>query len=113
MSCYLYVCFESKSLLGFVDKIIKEDHGKIVLKKYNFEWQNLIDLLLKKNYINRPNIEEVLKLVIDLGQKSNLLNLSINSKNHKINKLNEKPRKYPEIRSKTKFFILFIFYSSQ
>ena len=61
----LKVCFESKSRFGFMDNITKKSHGKIDLKKYNSKWQDLIDLLLKKNYRERPNISQVYSLLID------------------------------------------------
>ena len=41
-------CFESETLLGLINKVINENHGKIDSKKYCFEFQELIDLLLKK-----------------------------------------------------------------
>ena len=69
LGCIIYelftlnACFESKSLFGFVNKILNEKHGKIDLNKYNNKWQNLIDLLLKKKYKERPNIDEVYELL--------------------------------------------------
>ena len=65
LGCIIYelftfnICFESSCLFGFVNKITEGKHGKIDMNKYNLKWQNLIDLLLIKNYKERPNIEEV------------------------------------------------------
>lgn len=67
----LKVCFESKSLYGFVDNITKKKHGKIDLTIYNSKWQELIDLLLNKNYKKRPNINELNVILIKLGNKIN------------------------------------------
>ena len=65
----LNVCFESKSLYGYVDKIVNKYHGKINLEKYNKRWQDLIDLLLEKNYHKRPDIEKVYELIININNK--------------------------------------------
>ena len=65
LGCIIYelftlnICFESNSLLGFVNKILYKKHGKIDLNKYYNKWQNLIDLLLEKEYKERPNIDGV------------------------------------------------------
>jgi pyruvate dehydrogenase complex dehydrogenase (E1) component len=42
-----------------MDKIINESHGTINLEKYNIRWQRLIDSLLKKEYKDRPDINNV------------------------------------------------------
>jgi len=65
LGCIIYelftfnICFESSSLNGLINKIIEGTHDKIDMTKYNSKWQNLIDLLLKKDYNERPNIDEV------------------------------------------------------
>ena len=65
LGCIIYelftlnACFESKCLFGLVNKILNENHGTIDINKYNNKWQNLIDLLLKKDYKERPNIDKV------------------------------------------------------
>ena len=66
----LNVCFESKSLYGFVDNILNKKHGKINLDIYNSKWQELIDLLLNKNYKNRPDINELYKIVLELKSET-------------------------------------------
>ena len=86
LGCIIYelltlnVCFESKSLYGIIDQIIKKPHGKIDKNIYTHKWQNIIDLLLKKDYKKRPDINKVYNLVIDLGKE-----LSKNKKNFKNN----------------------------
>ena len=75
LGCIIYelltlnVCFESKCLFGFVDKILNKSHGKIDINKYNSKWQNIIDLLLKKDYKERPNIGDVFQSIIDMEKK--------------------------------------------
>ena len=64
----LEVCFQSESLLGFVENIINKEHGKIDLNKYNHKWQDVIDLLLKKKHNERPDIDEIYQILIDLNK---------------------------------------------
>ena len=84
LGCIIYelftlnVCFDSKSLLGFVDIIIKKKHGTINLQKYNPNWQKLIDLLLSKEYKKRPNITKVINLIDSFF--GNIFNKPINLK---------------------------------
>ena len=61
--CTLNLCFYDSSILGLCNKIIKENHGKINLNLYSSNLQNLIDIMLCKNYKMRPNIDEVYNLV--------------------------------------------------
>ena len=75
----LNVCFESKSLYGFVNNILNKNHGKINLKIYNSKWQELIDKLLNKDYKKRPDINELYNLLLKLKS-----NLNIKSENKKI-----------------------------
>ena len=67
----LKVCFESKSLFGYVDNIINKPHGKINMEKYNSKWQELIDLLLKKKYNERPDIDKIYELIININKDNN------------------------------------------
>ena len=62
--CTLQYCFECKNIVGLHNKIINENHQKINLKIYEHELQNLIDLLLKKDKRERPNIYEVCNIII-------------------------------------------------
>ena len=65
LGCIIYelftlnICFQSNSLFGFVNKILNSKHGNIDINKYNNKWQKLIDLLLQKNYKDRPNIDKI------------------------------------------------------
>ena len=61
--CTLNICFECDYELGLINKILKGEHGKINLKIYDIEYQNLIDLLLNTNYEKRPDIKEVLNFI--------------------------------------------------
>ena len=134
LGCIIYelltlnVCFESKSLYGIIDKIIKKPHGKIDKNIYNHKWQNIIDLLLKKDYRKRPDINKVYNLVIDLGKelhknkknyKNNSTDLVPNNVSKKrmriinqeeINELNIENQDIIDIRSKNNIFNFFIHY---
>jgi len=57
--CTLQVCFYSDSPLGIDTKIKNTPHGKIDLDIYDIKLQNVIDVMLEKDYNNRPNIDEV------------------------------------------------------
>ena len=59
------------------NNINKNNHGKIDTNIYNIEWQNIIDLLLKTDYHERPEIDEVIKSIKKI-KESNL----IKSSNH-------------------------------
>ena len=69
LGCIIYelltlkICFENEGLYGLINIIINEKHGKIDLNKYNHKWQDLIDLLLKKEYKVRPNINKVVNFL--------------------------------------------------
>ena len=104
LGCIIYelftfnICFESPSLFGFVNKITEGKHGKIDMNKYNPKWQNLIDLLLIKNYKERPNIEEVYNYLnndIKEAILKNLIDKYIEEVNkfEKENKTNKKLKK--------------------
>ena len=84
----LNVCFKSKSIYGYIENIVNKEHGKIDLSKYNPKWQELINLLLKKNYNERPDINKVYQLLIDLNKVNKEGNDSSNS-NETENQLKE------------------------
>ena len=69
LGCIIYelltrkICFQAKSLSGLEKNILKKSHGKIDLTKYNSKWQDLIDLLLKIDDKERPDINEVYKYI--------------------------------------------------
>ena len=98
----LNVCFQSKSLFGFVDMIINKSHGTINKEIYNPKWQDLIDLLLEKDYKKRPDINEIYNLIMELYcvKKSSLEMKRINKEELNIEK---RAKKHLFIRSKNNF----------
>ena len=48
----------------YLDKVIAEKECKINLDLYDKKWQELIDLLLQKDFNNRPNIDIIYKYII-------------------------------------------------
>ena len=77
LGCIIYELFTLNEY--YIDKIHGED-CKINIGIYNPKWQELIDLLLKEDYHERPDIEEVLKYV---------LSINMNEDYEIINKLGE------------------------
>ena len=70
--CTLNICFESEYEVGLVKKITEGNYDKNKLREYNSEWINLIELLLKIDKNDRPNIIEVYeKLDSGLNKISN------------------------------------------
>ena len=61
--CTLNRCFESKIIIELFKQINSGKHGKIDLNYYNDYIQNIIDLSLKVNDKERPNIEEICKII--------------------------------------------------
>ena len=61
--CTLEFCFDCDSLYGLCNKIINGQYNKIDSKIYYKEIQDLIDLLLKKDFDERPNIDIIFNLV--------------------------------------------------
>ena len=82
--CTFNYCFDDKAIIPLYNKIINENHKKIDLNIYKPELQNLIDLMLKINYKERPDIEEVYKLVFQL-RKTNEIKLIIEIGENDIN----------------------------
>ena len=60
--CTLNKCFASNNIINLIGQINSGVHGKIDLNYYTARLQNLIDLMIKKEDKERPNIEEVIKL---------------------------------------------------
>jgi len=130
LGCIIYelltlnVCFEGKGIYGIIDKIVNKPHGKIDTNKYNNKWQDIVDLLLKKDYKKRPDINEVYNLIIKLGDEPSINEQDGNKKailgivtsnNNNLNDKNirlindgenidliKKKLKFPEYKSKTK-----------
>ena len=63
--CTLKCCFDCENYLGLFNKIINEKHDKINIEYYSSELQDLIDLLLKKDYKERPDIKIVYNKIMD------------------------------------------------
>ena len=64
------------------DTLLDIKEFKIDTKIYNPKWDELLDLLLKKDYNERPTVEEVFNKYI----KRNEINLSVKIDKHDINK---------------------------
>ena len=77
LGCILYelftlnVCFDCQFIVGLINQINSGKHGKIDTNNYNIECQNLIDLLLKKDYHERPEIDEVLEMILNIRGNKN------------------------------------------
>ena len=106
LGCIIYelltlkTCFKSESLFGFVNKILNEKHGNIDINKFNKKWQSLIDLLLKKNYKERPNIDEVYNYLKNNIEKVIISKIDSNDYNKekiKIGKENQSIKKLVKI----------------
>ena len=65
------MCFQSDNIIGLCNIIINESHGKINLNYYHKELHDLIDLLLKKNYKERTDINEVYSIINNCKKKKN------------------------------------------
>ena len=61
LGCIIYELFTLNEY--YIDKLDEKD-CKINTEIYNSKYQELIDLLLKKDYHERPNIEEVIEYII-------------------------------------------------
>ena len=61
--CIIYELFTLNEY--YIDKRIDETDCRIDTDKYNPKWQELIDLLLKKDYHERPDIEEIYNMIKD------------------------------------------------
>ena len=79
LGCIIYELFTLNEY--YIDKLDEKD-CKINTEIYNSKYQELIDLLLKKDYHERPNIEEI----IDFIENINCIIAEINIKEEDINK---------------------------
>ena len=77
--CTLNRCFDSNNILELVNKINSGIHGKIDLNYYNDYLQDIIDLCLKKNDKERPNIEHINELISEELTLAQFKKLSINT----------------------------------
>ena len=83
LGCIIYELFTTNEY--FIDKKIDEKECKIDTEVYNKKYQELIDILLKKDYHERPNIEEVIDLIENI-ENINTIIAEINIKETDINK---------------------------
>ena len=89
LGCIIYELFTLNEY--YIDKYFYEKDGKINIEIYNPKWQNLIDTLLKKNYYERPFIEEVYNKLEEINGDSNFEIYDDNNKenSYKINYIPE------------------------
>ena len=77
--CTLNRCFDSNNIIELANKINSGIHGKIDLNYYNDYLQDIIDLCLKKNDKERPNIEHINELISEELTLAQFKKLSINT----------------------------------
>ena len=77
--CTLNRCFDSCDIFELANKINSGIHGKIDLNYYNDYLQEIIDLCLKKNDKERPNIEHINELISEKLTLAQFKKLSINT----------------------------------
>ena len=77
--CTLNRCFDSNIIFELANKINSGIHGKIDLKYYNDYLQDIIDLCLKKNDKERPNIDRINELISEELTLDQFKKLSINT----------------------------------
>ena len=77
--CTLNRCFDSCDIFELANKINSGIHGKIDLNYYNDYLQDIIDLCLKKNDKERPNIEHINELISEKLTLAQFKKLSINT----------------------------------
>ena len=79
LGCIIYELFTTNEY--YIDKVIDEKDCKINIDIYNSEYQKLIDLLIQKDYHQRPNIDEVINFI-----GLNYITAEINIEEEDINK---------------------------
>ena len=77
--CTLNRCFDSNNIFELPYKINSGIHGKIDLNYYNDYLQEIIDLCLKKNDKERPNIDRINVLISEELTLDQFKKLSINT----------------------------------
>ena len=80
LCCFNYP-FDAKSQGALLLKILNNEPEKIDTNFYSKDLQNMITLLLNKNYELRPGCGDILKMkiILEKGKKYNLLNDIINN----------------------------------
>ena len=80
LGCILYelftldYCFDCTNIFGAMKNITNSNHGEIDTNIYSIEWQNIIDLLLKDNSDERPEIDEVINMIKNIKESFKALN---------------------------------------
>ena len=88
LGCIIYELFTLDEY--YFDKKIHEKECKINIEIYDSKWQELIDLLVKKNYHQRPDIEQVYNFIAnDEIIKSFIINEENENKDKENDKTNE------------------------
>ena len=80
--CTLNYCFDA-NIIGIINQITNNEHGKINLNYYSNDLQNLIDLLLNVDYKKRPNIKDLYNRIKIL---KNEITMIIEIKDEDVNK---------------------------
>ena len=105
LGCILYelltlnLCFGCVFIGGLIQDINKNNHGTIDTNIYNKEWQNIIDLLLKKDYHERPEIDEVINKIKKIKESikpsnyKDLDNISLNILKRKMDNNEQSSKK--------------------
>ena len=105
LGCILYelltlnLCFGCNNILRLIQDIMKNNHGTIDTNIYNKEWQNIIDLLLKKDYHERPEIDEVINKIKKIKESikpsnyKDLDNISLNILKRKMDNNEQSSKK--------------------
>ena len=105
LGCILYelltlnLCFGCNNILRLIQDIMKNNHGTIDTNIYNKEWQNIIDLLLKIDYHERPEIDEVINKIKKIKESikpsnyKDLDNISLNILKRKMDNNEQSSKK--------------------
>ena len=105
LGCILYelltlnLCFGCVFIGGLIQDINKNNHGTIDTNIYNKEWQNIIDLLLKIDYHERPEIDEVINKIKKIKESikpsnyKDLDNISLNILKRKMDNNEQSSKK--------------------
>ena len=71
--CTLTICFYDNALKKLIDIILYEEPEEIDVNIYGKEFQNLINLLLNKEYQERPDINEFYNILNETKKKYNYI----------------------------------------
>ena len=71
LGCIIYELFTLNEY--YIDTKIEDMAGKINEDLYDSKWQDLIDLLIKKDYHERPNTQEIYEYIKKLSNKNEII----------------------------------------